>query len=237
MVIRRQLSPEIRSSNNIVNTNLQAENGWNYETGFRLRQNNNRFWIDASVFYYQLQDAIARRSDANGNEFFVNAGGTKQLGFESSVSGWLLEPRKNGVIRGVQLRNSYALSKFTFSNYQNASNDYSGKRLTGVPRHVVVSNLSMDLAANVYLFVQHNYTARIPLNDLNTVFSNDYNLFQLKAGWRSGNFRKRNLEIYAEADNLLNERYSLGNDLNAIGGRYFNPAPLRSFFAGMKVSF
>jgi iron complex outermembrane receptor protein len=36
---------------------------------------------------------------------------------------------------------------------------------------------------------------------------------------------------------LLDEKYSLGNDLNAFGGRYFNAAPERNYFGGVKFYF
>jgi iron complex outermembrane receptor protein len=45
------------------------------------------------------------------------------------------------------------------------------------------------------------------------------------------------LELFAGADNLLNQRYSLGDDLNAVGGRYYNPAPGRNYFGGLNVKF
>ena len=34
---------------------------------------------------------------------------------------------------------------------------------------------------------------------------------------------------------ILNEFYSSGNDLNAAGRRYYNPSPLRNFFAGVSL--
>jgi iron complex outermembrane receptor protein len=239
--VSRGFSPptidEIRSSNNIVNTELQPENGWNYETGIRLQNTNNRFWLDALVFDYRLQDAIVRRLNDNNTEYFVNVGGTKQIGFESTLSAWIIEPRNIGLIHGLQLHNSFTLSKFTFSNYWQSINDYSGNKLTGVPEKVIVTAISITFPAGIYLFVQHNYTARIPLNDANSVFSNDYNLVQIKAGWRIKTVTNYNLEFYFGVDNLLNETYCLGNDLNAVGGRYYNPSPLRNFFGGMKVTF
>ena len=228
---------EIRSSDNIVNTRLQPENGWNYETGIRMRQRNNRFWLDALVFNYHLKDAIVRRLNPDDTEYFVNVGGTKQFGFEATLSAWIIEPRSSRFIRELQLRNSYTLSQFTFSNYLQGSNDYSGNLLTGVPKKVIVSSLSISSSPGIFVFVQHNYTARIPLNDANSVFSKAYNLVQIKAGWHINTNKKYNLEIYAGVDNLLNEEYSLGNDLNAIGGRYFNPSPLRNFFGGLKMAF
>jgi iron complex outermembrane receptor protein len=44
---------------------------------------------------------------------------------------------------------------------------------------------------------------------------------------------KLELEGFIAGDNLLNASYSLGNDLNAFGRRYFNPAPLRNWVGGV----
>ena len=56
-----------------------------------------------------------------------------------------------------------------------------------------------------------------------------------KAGWQHV-FMKTRLELYGGVDNILNEKYSLGDDLNAVGNRYYNPAPLRNYFVGLKVT-
>jgi len=82
-----------------------------------------------------------------------------------------------------------------------------------------------------------NYTAAIPLNDANTVYAPHYNLLQAKIGWQHKFNHKNRLEIYAGSDNLLNEKYSLGDDLNATGSRYYNAAPLRNYYAGFSVMF
>jgi iron complex outermembrane receptor protein len=44
-----------------------------------------------------------------------------------------------------------------------------------------------------------------------------------------------NLEIFAGVDNLLDATYSLGNDLNAFAGRFYQPAPTRNGYGGVKV--
>jgi iron complex outermembrane receptor protein len=44
------------------------------------------------------------------------------------------------------------------------------------------------------------------------------------------------LAVYAGIGNLLNEKYSLGNDLNAIGNRYYNAAAPRNYYVGLKVT-
>jgi iron complex outermembrane receptor protein len=195
------------------------------------------FVVDASVFSYNLQNAISRRIDANANEFFINAGGTIQWGFELATTGILVKPAQHGMVRGVQLRNSFTLNKFSFKNYQNGNLIHSGRDLPGVPKTTVVSSLNISLPSELVLFLQHNYTSGIPLNDLNTVYSPHFNLVQLKLSWKHQYSIKNIIDFYVHADNLLNENYSLGNDLNSPGGRYYNPAALRGFFAGVRAHF
>ncbi|GAA4341526.1 TonB-dependent receptor PqqU [Mucilaginibacter gynuensis] len=222
---------EVRPTNNIVNTNLTAEYGWNYETGFRLRNKDESTFLDASVFYYRLQNAIVVRRLANETEYYTNAGGTNQPGFELYFSSWLYR-QTTGFVRGVQFNTSYTFSRFTFRDYSDATTNYSGKQLTGVPRNVVVSSIQLRMPQNVSLFVQHNFTDRLPLNYGNTAFAPHYHLLQAKASWQILTGKTR-LEIFAGADNLLNQKYSLGNDLNAVGNRYYNPAPMRNFNTGV----
>ncbi len=226
---------EVRASDNIINTGLESETGWNYEAGIRLRNHNDRFWLDASLFNYRLQNAIVRRVNADDTEFYLNAGGTDQTGFETQASYWLISPGGAGFVSGLQLQNSFTLSKYYFRNYFNGPTNYSDNRLTGVPRNTVITGIDLRLDRNFYLFAQHNYTSKIPLNDANSLYAGSYDLIHFKAGWRKARIGRASLDIFAGVDNLLNENYSLGNDLNAFGGRYFNAAPLRNFFGGVKV--
>jgi iron complex outermembrane recepter protein len=228
---------EIRPSNDIVNISLQPESGWNYETGYRLHDKHDRIWWDVSVYYYQLQQAIVRRTDDAGNEFFINAGGIKQPGLESLLTLNFIPAGSHNFFRELQLTNSLTYNRFKFNNYKDGSNDYSGNNLTGVPQYVVVTGLTTKLPLDFFAFAQYNYTARIPLNDSNSSYSNPYHLIYIKAGWESAVHNNLIYKIYLGVDNLLNEQYSLGNDLNATGGRYYNPSPARNYFAGLNVTF
>jgi iron complex outermembrane receptor protein len=229
---------EIRPTDNIINTNLQAEYGWNYETGFRLRNKDESMYLDASVFYYHLQNAIVLRLNPDETEYYINAGGTNQPGIELYFTDWLVRQNGSGFIRGLQFNESVTLNKFTFSgNYHDETANYSGNHLTGVPGQVIVSSFQLKLPQGLYLFIEHNFTGKIPLNDANTTYASHYNLLQAKAGWQHKLSRKTKFEIYAGADNLLNEKYSLGDDLNAVGNRYYNAAPPRNYYAGFNVIF
>lgn len=226
---------EVRPTNNIVNTGLQAQSGWNYETGFRLRNKDESMLLDASMFYYRLDKSIVRQLNPNETEYYINSGGTNQPGFELAFTDWLIRQNRSHFIRGLQFNTSFTMSRFKFRDYNVAGAEYSNNRLTGVPREVLVSSIMVNLPQYFSVFVQHNYTSSIPLNDANTVYANKYHLLQAKASWQHTFKRKVRLELYTGADNLLNQKYSLGNDLNAVGNRYYNAAPLRNYYFGLNV--
>lgn len=228
---------EVRASDNIVNVDLQPEYGWNYETGIRFQDVNNRLFLDVTGFYFHLKSAIVRRLNENNTEYFINSGGTKQWGLESSLAFWVLPARDIGFFRGIQLRNAYTLSHFRFEHYLNATEDYSGNALTGVPKTNVVSSVELQFPKRFYVFAQHNFTAEIPLNDANSVYAKQYHLLQAKAGLKGLRIGSIAMELFAGADNLLDQKYSLGNDINAAGGRYFNAAAGRNFYGGIAAKF
>jgi iron complex outermembrane receptor protein len=228
---------EVRSSDNIINEDLQPELGWNYEAGARFQTRDNRLQLDLTAFYFNLRNAIVRRANDNGTEFFVNSGGTKQPGLEGSLAYQLIEAKQESFFKSLLLRSAYTLSNFTFDQYVDLTNDYSGKQLTGVPKNTVISSFDLQLPAQISLFLQHNYTSSIPLNDGNTVYAKKYHLLQAKIGWNELKVGRTPVGIYVGGDNLLNQKYSLGNDLNAFGGRFYNPAATRNFYAGIAVKF
>ena len=79
------------------------------------------------------------------------------------------------------------------------------------------------------------YVDRIPLNDANNAYASDYFLIGFRAGFKS-QIQKSTLEIFAGVDNALDQHYSLGNDLNAQGARYYNAAATRNFYFGIKIT-
>lgn len=218
---------EIRPTDNVINTNLQAQYGWNYETGFRLRNADESMFLDASVFYYKVKNAIIRKLNPDESEYYINSGGTTQPGFELYFTDWLIRQNQVNFIRGLQVNESLTLNRFNFSGTSN--------QLTGVPNQAAVTSVQVRLPSRLYIFLAHNFTSRIPLTDANTVFAGHYNLLQTKAGWE-WIIHKSRFGIYAGADNLLNEKYSLGNDLNAIGNRYYNPSAPRNYYVGLNAT-
>ncbi len=225
---------EVRSSNNQINQSLQAELGWNYEIG--LRYQTEKIYLNANFFRFNLRDAIVRRLDQNGNEFFVNAGGTKQQGLELEASA-LVFKNENSFLKSVKIHTGYTLNNFSFVEFSDGNTIFSGNMLTGVPKNVLVASLNFNFKNSGFIFLQHNFTDRIPLNDGNAVYAKSYNLLDAKVGVRDKRVLGTRLDLYFGLNNILNQHYSLGNDLNAFGGRFFNPAATFNGYVGFALKF
>lgn len=227
---------EVRTNEGSINRGLQAEKGTNFELGFRGNALEGRFGFDAVAFLFKLDESIVQRESDRGTVLFRNAGSTDQKGFELNLN-YLIYESYLGFIEKVQLHSAYTYHHFEFNDYVTADGDYSGNALTGVPPHSLVSTLKVTTAPGVYANFTHNFTDDIPLNDENSVYSDPYQLVQGRIGIRSMLFDRLEFDLYFGMDNLLDERYSLGYDINAFGNRYYQPAPERNWFAGLKLDY
>lgn len=224
---------EVRPSEGSFFESLQAEYGWNYEAGVRGSFLQNHFVYDVNVYEFNLNNAIVRRTTNAGAEYFVNAGGTKQKGLEAMLS-YQIKERKQNSVSYFKMSSSLTLNNYRFKNYKIAAADFSGNKVTGVPATVFIVAADAFFKNRFYINLTYNYTDKLPLTDANSFYAEDYHLLQGKAGCKL-KIKKINLDIFAGADNIFNEQYSLGNDINAVGNRFYNAAPLRNYFAGIKI--
>jgi iron complex outermembrane receptor protein len=224
---------EVRASDNKINTSLQPENGWNIETGVRIMPVTQRYSLDVALFRYRLQSAIVRMLRDDATEYFQNAGGTKQTGLEVQGMVWLKQPSHTGWPYGLNLTSSYTYSHFRFGEYVTSGKNYAGNQLTGVPQHNITTGIYLQFTSHLSLYASHNYTSAIPLNDANSVYAAKYNVVNSQVTWRLPLRKNYNISLQAGINNILHEKYSLGNDLNAVGSRYYNPAPGRNYYGGL----
>ncbi|HEX6889726.1 MAG TPA: TonB-dependent receptor, partial [Chryseolinea sp.] len=190
--------------------------------------------FDVTAYDFELDETIVIQRTPDGAEYFVNAGNTSQKGLEARVS-WA--PTMNSsLLSAFKIWTSYTYNHYRFEEYIQDGNDYSGNRLTGVAPTIAL--LGIDMAfKKVYVNVTANYTDAIPLNDANTEYADYYFLLGGRLGYRTNLKNVLPFEVFAGIDNALDEKYSLGNDLNAIGGRYYNAASPRNYYVGLNFGF
>ena len=227
---------EFRTNEGSIALNLEAEQGTNYELGIRGSFPEVRFSYDITGFLFKLSETIVQQpSDRNSTVVFENTGATDQYGLEVATN-WRVIQNRDRFIERLNWNLSYSYYDFSFVDYQKEGENYSGNDLTGVAPHSLNSSWQLETTTGMYLNLNYNFTDEIPLNDENTVYSEAYHLLQSRLGYRVGLFDGMELDAYFGIDNLLDERYSLGNDLNAFGDRFYQPAAPRNWFGGLKMS-
>lgn len=238
--IARGFSPptvsEVLRSDGLFGTNLQPEEGMDYEVGIKGTLLQNKLFFDVSGFLFDLKNTIVQRIDSNSVYYYVNAGSTKQNGVEAYTSYQIADMPTN-FISSAKVFVSYAWHDFHYGNFKQVNNDFSKNKLPGAAPNVVVAGLDLVSKAGLYMNLTYNYTDKIALNDANSAYASSYHLLGARLGFKKDFNKKIDAEIFAGADNVFDTKYSLGNDINAFGGRYYNAAAGRNYYAGISLHF
>jgi iron complex outermembrane receptor protein len=237
--IARGFSPptisELLPSTGVISTFLEAEEGTSYETGGRTALLNGKLQVELTGFYFKLNHALVSRRDSSGADYYVNAGSTRQEGVELSAD--YQKFFYQSFFDYLTIKTAWAFSDFRYGDFQKDSVNFSGKRLPGVSRNTLALLTDLQTKMGLYLNLSYYYGSKLFLNDANSAATNPYHLPGARLGWQFPVKKSSVINCYAGIDNLLDETYSLGNDINAAGGRYYNAAPARNYYFGLSYRF
>jgi iron complex outermembrane recepter protein len=226
---------EVLPSTGSINTDLKPEHGISYETGLKTSFFNRRLYLEVIGFYFELQQAIVVRKDSSNADFYTNAGSTTQKGIESQLSYQLL-PYAYGLINSARIWASYTLDNFTYGDFKKDAIDYDGKHLPGVANNTLTGGVDLNSRPGIFLHLTYYYSDKMPLDDANASYAGSYQLFGGRIGYAT-KMQKINLTLYTGVDNAFNAKYSLGNDINAAAGRFYNAAPTANYYVGLTFRF
>ena len=225
---------DLYPSGGTFNPQLDAEFGNNLEAGIKGARGKLNYEIAA--YQFMMRNTIVRRVTTDDIEYFINAGKTNQRGIESTIL-WQAISDTNGVVSDLKLFASYTYNHYRFSDYELPSGeDVTGNKLTGVAPTTAFAGVDLAIKNTVYIKTSVHHTDHIPLDDLNTSFASPYTVVNLKGGFRR-QVQKFELDVNAGVDNVLDQRYSLGHDLNAFGARYYNAAATINFYFGISLAY
>ncbi|KPM47128.1 TonB-dependent receptor family protein [Jiulongibacter sediminis] len=204
---------------------LEAESGTNYEVGIKGRKLH--FGYEVNGYFLKMNDAIIRNVTNEGRDFFSNAGESLQKGleilgtFDLPVSADLTLVGQAGI----------DLKSYAYTNFSDRESIFDGNLIPSVPKQTYM--LTADLKHNAGFYFNNNFTylSEVPLDNANTVFADPFALLNSRLGFKK-EFDRFTLDLFAGGNNLLNADYSLGNDINAFGSRYYNPSPTRNWNGG-----
>ncbi len=208
------------------NPNLEPQRAYNFEVGAKGKAAASlRYQL--SFFYIRLQSELLpyELPAQPGRLFYRNAGRSRRLGLETALE-WQPENRWSAFI-------TYTYGHYTYRAYERGGEDFSGKRLPGIPPHRGVAELAYQFGIGGLAVVEARYLDDLFADDANQVKADGFLDLQLRVSqkwsWRTGV-----LEVFGGINNLLNARYSNNVRINAFGGRYFEPAPGRNIYGGFR---
>ena len=208
---------------------LEPQTADNFEIGYKYSAGS--LYYELAWFTIDIEDELVPFELAAfpGRTFYANAGSSSRDGIEAAFA-WEHES-------GLRVDLSYTWSDFEFDDFVDESgNDFSGMQLPGVPAQFGYFGLSWGRDSGFSGTLEAVYSGDLYANNGNTVNVSSYTVANLRAAWefRSGRWI---LRPYAGINNLFDERYSNNIRINAFGGRYYEPAPDRHYFAGVVVNF
>src|SRR5690606_8190854 len=130
----------------------------------------------------------------------------------------------------------YTYHHFYYKDFIKDSDDFSGNRVPSVPKQSMALLSDLTTKGGWNLQVNFYSAASIFLNDANTAKTDAYELLGARLGWKKTLRQTYQLYLFLGVDNIVDQEYSLGNDINAAGGRYYNVAAPRNFYAGLRFS-
>ncbi|MBN2731270.1 MAG: TonB-dependent receptor [Balneolaceae bacterium] len=179
-------------------------------------------WINDLLFPYQLE--------TNGPVFYRNQGKTRHYGIEFSST---IYPTSN-----ISFDATYTLTQAKFEQAQTLDNiSLSGNRVPGIPKHRVAGTLAWQ-PASFWFQLNANYASSYTVNNLNTVFNDEYLTVDTKLSYtKSFDQSGVSLTPFINLNNIFDADYNGSTVVNAFGGRYFEPAPGRNWQAGVSMRF
>lgn len=214
----------------LINNDIQPETGWNYEIGSRGKVIKDIFNYEISVYLMDIDNLLVARRTGDDQFIGVNAGKTMHKGLEIALNYFLINKKH------VQLShsNSFSLNNYTFEEFQDLDDDYSGNDLTGVPDKTFFSQLYLNTSIGIYAFLNFQYIGAIPIRDDNSIYSDSYQLVNLKTGFKKGFGKHFELDAQIGINNLLDEKYASMLLINA--GSFGNNAP-RYYYPGTPLNY
>lgn len=230
--VAETLTPE-----GLINTSLQTETGWNYELGFKANWLKKRLYTELNLYSIQIRNLLVARRVGQDQYVGVNAGKADHNGIEFLASyntSFSRDFRLN-----LFLNSNYNF--FVFDKFIDLGENYSGNEIPGNPEFMISPGLELIFKK---LTTSINYQAygKMTLNDANTIYTEPYQLLNLKFNYNWNLSREFDLSFDFGVNNMLDENYAASVVTNAVGfggsaPRYYYPGNPRNYYGGFSLKY
>jgi iron complex outermembrane receptor protein len=207
------------------NVDLDAQRATSLEAGFRGSAAG--VALNVAVYHMTVRNTILpfQVEEADGREFFRNAGESRHRGIELSAA------RSFG---RHTARVAWTFNDFVFVDDGDPDAEHEGNRLPGVPRNHVFAGIEIVPVAAIRIDLEADHSAEYFADDANTATNDAATVFDIRvrADTRVGSTGFR---PFVAINNITSTRYNSSVVVNGFGGRYFEPAPPRNVIVGFEL--
>ena len=185
--------------------------------------------LNVAVFHIDVKDEIVVNAASGGRTDFKNAAETRRKGLEV-----LWEGRFD---RGFEAALAYTLldARFEQPFTSGAATVTPGNRLPGVPPYTLYGELVWRHAASgFHAGLAGRRNGKVYVNDANSESAAAYTIWNVRAGFEQ---RARNWRFteFVRIDNATDRRYIGSVIVAEANGRFYEPAPERTFLLGFSA--
>ncbi|MDG3583120.1 TonB-dependent receptor family protein [Galbibacter pacificus] len=231
--LEETLTPE-----GIINPDIGPETGTNYEIGTENYFFNRKLKAAATFYYMDVENLLV--ADRVGEDQYIgrNAGVTSHKGFEVSIN-YLFNLFPDATLQPYL---NATFNHHTFEDFVEENNDYSGNDLTGVPKKLINGGVQFKHDNGIYFTATYQHVGSLPMNDANSLYTDAYNLINIKGGYQKQITNNFKLELLAGINNLFDEKYAASILINAVGfgdsePRYYYPGLPVNYYGGLKLKY
>ncbi len=209
------------------NPGLDPQKALNREIGAKGLVNH-RLRYQLSIFQADVKDELVVYQSADGRDYYENSGKSRRHGVELGLTYYATDT--------LTLTGSYTWAEYRFRKFiDHDGNDFDGNRLPGLPQQSFFGELAwqrqgIGFAAIDVLWIGDRYA-----DNANQVRVPDYTVVNARLG-KDFRLGKQVLTLYTGLNNLFDESYFGNIRLNAYGGLYYEAAPGRTLYAGLKLA-
>jgi iron complex outermembrane recepter protein len=209
-----------------INPTLDPQRAWTYEIGAK------GFIApivayDAAVFVARVEDELIpyEITGGMGRRYFQNVGRTERRGAELGL-------RADGSTIRAGL--SYSYADYRFTDYEVSGTRYDENRIPGIPEHQAQASITW-IVRGFNATIEGIAAGRTIADDANTQSAPGYGVVNIRVGGTTNFGTGTRISPTIGVQNLFDRRYVGSVVVNASGGRYYEPAPGRTLFAGLTV--
>ena len=208
------------------NPNLEPQTSVTYEIGGRA-EGGDRFTAGFATYAIAIDNELVPFESVSGRTAYRNAGRSRRLGLELDWQVRLLDP--------LRWTGAVTLLDAKYRNYTIDNVSFDGNDEPGIPTYWVYQELAYLGPWGLFAAIEAFFVDGYFVNDANTASTDSYALVNLRAGYEHTFGDRWTVAPFLGLGNLANQNYDGTVRLNALGGRYFEPAPTFNVYGGLSV--